>query len=110
MTEPFYYELGERDYKLYVARKLVFTGHQSDVRERIEELLETATDTRVSLQESSDEGYFQVYMHSDNEYLSQEDSDTLQTEDLEYEMSHDEQMEAIKKICNITKIKEVTYK
>ncbi|MBR2246128.1 MAG: hypothetical protein IJ880_03735 [Bacilli bacterium] len=107
--KPDYYAWDEKDYELYVKGEMILSGHQADVREKIEELLEEATDTFVSLQEANDEGYYQVYMHSDNEHLSQEDSDTLDTFDLNFGLDLDEQTRIIKEICGITDIKEVIY-
>ncbi|RHW31945.1 hypothetical protein [Oceanobacillus profundus] len=106
-NKPDYYKWGEKDYELYVKGEMILSGHQADVREKIEEMLEEVTDIyHVSLQESSDEGYFQVYLHSDNE---QEDFDTLDTYDLDYDMDEDKQTRIIKEICKINDIKEVVY-
>lgn len=108
-TKPFYYDHGERDYELYVDGKLIMSGHQADVREKIEDLIESITNIRVSLQEASDEGYFQVYMHSDNDELTDEDYDKLDTFDFVGTVGDDEQTLAIMKLCNITSIKEISY-
>jgi hypothetical protein len=72
-------------------------------------MLEERVGFFVMLEESTDEGYFQVYMHTDNEYdLDEEDLETLENEyGLYVDMDEDEQTLTIKKLLNITAIKEV---
>lgn len=57
-TTPHYYAYGERDYALYVNGKKLMSGHQADVKEKIEDLLATVTGISILLQESNEEGNF----------------------------------------------------
>lgn len=73
------YSEDKSTYQLYQNNKLILEADMYAVRERIEELLEEKLGFFVSLQENTDEGYYQIYLHTDNEEdMDEEDLNLLQ--------------------------------
>ena len=68
----------EKRVSLLQTGQKIMEGHQADVREKIEELLYDKLCISVYLQESAEEGEYQIYMHTDSyEDLEEDEIDKL---------------------------------
>jgi uncharacterized protein (DUF1697 family) len=91
-------------YQLKQGDNLLFEGHEADVREKIEELLEERVGMFVSLQENvdEDEDTYEFYLHTDNdEELSEKQLDILHDEYGIDTMNDANSEQAIKNLLNI---------
>lgn len=75
-------------------------GHQADIREQIEKMLYLRLGFYPSLQESTDDNEFEVYLHSDS-YEDLEEEQIEQLESLGITEDQTQTTESIKKLLNI---------
>ena len=75
-------------------------GPQEDVRERIELMLEERLGLYLELQESTDEGEFQIYLHTDTyDYLSEKEIEQLET--MKITDDPERSTEGLKRLLNV---------
>lgn len=89
----------ERYVYMHMKENTMF-GHQADIREQIEEMLYLRLGFYPSLQESTDDNEFEVYLHSDS-YEDLEEEQIEQLESLGITEDQTQTTESIKKLLNI---------
>lgn len=90
----------ERTVELFQNRKSIKRAHQADIREVIEGLISEKFGFFASLQENTEEGEYQVYLHTDA-YEDVGDKDTATLEKAGITDDPEECTEALKRIFNL---------
>lgn len=78
--------------------QLLIKGHEADVREHIEEMLEERLGLFLELQEETEDGEFRVYLHTDcYDYLTEKEVSYLEN----MKIDDCDATEGIKRLLNI---------
>ncbi len=91
-------EVGEMDYILIKENNFLFQGNVHHLIETLEFLVEKHFEFRPLLQENEDEGYLEIYLHTDSyEILTREQIEKLNNAGIT-------EVDSLKEICNLLNI------